>query len=245
MTVVLWYNTSSMWSRLWDWLFPPQCLLCRQMGAYLCSSCKTSLHVHPEICLYSHKYSSWGETHLDERNNSDHHLAGCIIAFRYDTAVRKLISSFKYYHRHHLTDFLAQQLVYHIQSHEHIDLYSDAGHIAITRVPSHRWRRYVVKWYNQSLLLAHAVADQLWLPCIDVVRKIKHTQSQARLSRAKRLVNLQWAFHIQDRDMSDIQTLIIVDDVTTTGSTLNILAGVIKQSYPHLSVRWAVLARNG
>jgi len=46
-------------------------------------------------------------------------------------------------------------------------------------------------------------------------------------------------------DLSKIQTILLIDDVTTTGATLNELAGMIKQYYPHIHIWGVVVARHG
>jgi ComF family protein len=231
--------------RLIDYLFPASCLGCEKIGSYLCDDCKFSVHTHPEICLYSHLHSQWFRTHLDERSNPSHYLDGCIIWFRYDGHIKKLIKNFKYHHQYHVGDFFAEQLSLHFLSNIYMH-HCHQDNTLLTRVPSHRWRRYMVKWYNQSQLLAQSLAKILQYPCRWLAKKTKQTKSQAKLSREQRFSSLHNAFSSYTIESDHpIENIIIVDDVTTTWSTLNLLAKEIKRSYPHAQIRWLVVARHG
>jgi ComF family protein len=171
-------------------------------------------------------------------------LDGCIIWFRYDSHIKRLIKKFKYHHQYHLSDFFAEQLSLHFLSNTYMQ---DCHHenTIITWVPSHRWRRYIVKWYNQSQLLARSLAKRLRYPCHGLAKKTKHTSSQAKLSREQRFASLCWVFSSAAVDTEHpTKYIIIVDDVTTTWSTLNTLAKELKQSYPYAKIRWLVVARH-
>jgi len=109
-------------------------------------------------------------------------------------------------------------------------------------VPSHRWRKFFYKGYNQSELLAKNIADRLSIPCLPVVKKSRYTRSQTKLSRNQRLKNLRGSFVVTNEcDRKSYQTIVIIDDIVTTGSTLNEIAAVIKKQYPQ-KVIWGWVA---
>ena len=69
------------------------------------------------------------------------------------------------------------------------------------------------------------------------MKKIKHTSSQTGLNREKRLKNLDNVFELKDLDgLNDDSILIFVDDITTTGSTINKLAKVVKDKLPNMEI---------
>ena len=77
------------------------------------------------------------------------------------------------------------------------------------------------------------------------MKKRKNTKSQASLDREWRLKNLKNAFDFR-WDISFLEktkTIILVDDITTTGSTMNEVAKLIKYKFPGISVWWIVLGR--
>lgn len=88
----------------------------------------------------------------------------------------------------------------------------------ITSVPMH-WRRYWLRGYNQSELLASAVAQRLQIPYRPLFHRIRATPPQQGLNKAQRKDNLHNAFALM-RHCSAAQHVAIVDDVLTTGSTV-------------------------
>jgi predicted amidophosphoribosyltransferase len=112
-------------------------------------------------------------------------------------------------------------------------------------VPSHWRRKYYEKWYNQSELLAKSLANELWIPMLKLASKKSYTVSQLHLNREERKKNLKWVFSVEDLSLiPNESTILLVDDVTTTGSTLSELAKTIHETRSDLKFRWAVMARN-
>jgi ComF family protein len=83
--------------------------------------------------------------------------------------------------------------------------------------------------FNQAVLLANSVSRELGIPVRTVLAKVRQTPAQAGLSRAERLANLSGAFAVLD-EAGGIRgrTLVVVDDVFTTGSTLSEAARVLR-----------------
>ncbi|MBD5632223.1 MAG: ComF family protein [Clostridia bacterium] len=82
--------------------------------------------------------------------------------------------------------------------------------------------------YNQSLLLAKAISSKISAPVIrDAVIKVRDTSSQKSLSRKEREANLYGAFKVKKHSELKGKTVLLVDDILTTGSTANELTRVI------------------
>jgi predicted amidophosphoribosyltransferase len=95
------------------------------------------------------------------------------------------------------------------------------------------------------MLLAKSLANELWIPMLKLASKKSYTVSQLRLNREERKKNLKWVFHVEDLSQVPIwATVLLVDDVTTTGSTLSELARTVYETRNDLNFRWAVIARN-
>lgn len=90
----------------------------------------------------------------------------------------------------------------------------------ITAVPLSR-ERYRQRGFNQSELLAFELAGRMSIPFLPVVRKVRDTPPQTGLSRAGREENLAGAFRLADPKAVRGKTVMLVDDVITTGNTLN------------------------
>ncbi len=89
----------------------------------------------------------------------------------------------------------------------------------IVPTPLH-WFRYFQRGYNQSELLAAQIGASVDIPMKNLLRRVKWTRQQAKLSRKQRIANLKGAFAV--RKSSDVagRSVLLVDDVFTTGSTL-------------------------
>jgi ComF family protein len=111
------------------------------------------------------------------------------------------------------------------ERHQHQDLHEDLHEDlhAVAFIPIHAARRRE-RGYNQAELIARGVADALGLPLLDVMRRTRYTGTQTALSEQQRLVNLQNAFIVHSPDLIRNARILLIDDVLTTGATLNTAA---------------------
>ena len=230
-------------SDLINHIFPPHCISCWEQGCYLCKTCKKRLTPHPEICPYCHRFSEDYRTCLNCRTEKNNYLEGIIIPFAYCDEIKCLILKLKYFHKKDVIDFLTDRLIIALQINKTTEIFNKENQQIITYVPSHRWRRFFVKWYNQSQLLAANLAKKLNIPYAHLLQKTKHTHSQAQLTRKQRLTNLQNAFTLQT-PLQGTEIIYIIDDVTTTWATINTLAKTIKTQYPKTKIRGIVIGRH-
>lgn len=226
--------------------FPRHCISCWTSGAYLCKICKRKLIPHPEICPYCHRTSKDYLTCIECRTNKENCLEWIIIPFAYTESLKKLIIKLKYFHKKDIGSFLIDRLAIALQANQSLQHTLVTSHSSlVTFVPSHRYRHYFIKGYNQSEILAKELSKKLHVPMITIANKKKHTKTQASLDRNGRLHNLKNAFTLtRNIHLTGNETLLIVDDITTTWSTINELAKAIKCYYPNIKIWWAVLWRH-
>jgi len=248
-------------------LFPRHCISCWSQGAYLCKQCKKKLQPHPEICPICHRFSQDYKTCINCKSNKNFFLEGIIIPFIYTDLLKTLIIKLKYFHKKDIGEFLVERLAIALQANESFQrefrfppllrggepmiigsegfVHFNTSTLFISFIPSHRYRHYFIKGYNQSELLARKLSQHLQVPMIAIAKKQRHTKTQASLDRNGRMKNLNNAFSlIKNLSFTWNETLLIVDDITTTWSTINELAKCIKHYYPNIKVRWAVLWRH-
>lgn len=112
---------------------------------------------------------------------------------------------------------------------------------ALVAVPLHplRWRD---RGFNQSQLIAETVGKQLGIPLINAgVKRVKATSSQTGLSAKQRQRNLRNAFTVDPELFSGYQNVALLDDVITTGATMQSLAQLIKSKTAVQNIQaWAV-----
>jgi ComF family protein len=95
-------------------------------------------------------------------------------------------------------------------------------------VPLH-WRRRLARGYNQSEVLARALAGALGLPCRPVwLRRVRPTPQQTRQTPAGRRTNVRGAFRCRPWARLRGRTVLLVDDVLTTGSTCDEAARALR-----------------
>lgn len=200
-------------------LYPPRCLVCRTLGeSGLCTGCAGQiLPIAAPFCAVC------GHTLTDSRCTS---CAAQTPAFRrcrslgaYDGVLRSAIHQFKYRDRPQLAVPLGRLLAGYARDHA-----SDLNQLrfdALLPVPMHPVRQRV-RGYNQSERLAQVLTSELALPLLTGVLVRAHsTRPQVGLSGEARRTNLRGAFTVKQPDLVLGQTLLLVDDVVTSGSSLH------------------------
>jgi ComF family protein len=99
----------------------------------------------------------------------------------------------------------------------------------VVAVPLH-WRRRLARGYNQAERIAHPLAGRLGLPLLPALRRTRPTPPQTSLGKAGRLANLRQAFRVPRPGRVRGLRLLLVDDVATTGATLDAAAAALKRA---------------
>ncbi len=200
-------------------LLAQDCLLCAGVstGSILCDACAADLpQLQKTCCPRCALPTPNGETCGRCLAKTPHYDA-TRAAYRYDFPLDKLVQSFKYGHRLALGDYFGRQLA------------ALAGGIladVIIPLPLHP-ERLSERGFNQALELARPVSKTLKLP-IDAssCRRTRNTPSQADLPWKERVKNIRGAFHCST-DFTG-KRIILIDDVMTTGASLDECARTLK-----------------
>ncbi len=208
-----------------DWLFPPTCLLCGDAGTAgrdLCLACFASLPFNLPACPRCALPLPF-ETGIPCGYCQKHPPAydRSLALFRYEEPVRHLIHALKFQARYScarlMGDLLADKLV---------DLEEKPG--AIIPVPLHP-SRYRERGYNQSLEIARTLSNRLDIPLdYQSCTRVHATQAQTELTAVQRRRNIKNAFAIA-KPLTATHVAIL-DDVVTTGATVNELAKVLRKA---------------
>ncbi|MFA5644517.1 MAG: double zinc ribbon domain-containing protein [Patescibacteria group bacterium] len=216
-----------------DFLFPKQCFICQKDGEYLCEKCFKSLIFKEAHCPNCNNFSKIGEFCSNCQNKFI--LTGVLIAGDLkDQKLAKLIKTYKYHFIKELGLFLGQFLSNFLNYNVFVNPImksSSTGfsseNVVVIPVPLSKKR---LKWrgFNQSEILAKVVAEKCNLEiCLNLIR-IKHRPAQAKLNLKQRINNLDGCFKWTGESLKN-KKIIIVDDVYTTGSTLNEIAREFKK----------------
>lgn len=220
-----------------DFIFPIECLGCGKENEWLCQKCLGNI-AKQEIdkCPVCKNSSLWGATHLNCQNQIN--LDGVIVAAKFQDKLLDLaIHQFKYNFIKNLGVPLSKLLIEKINEQKENPLWRE--NLIVIPIPLHK-RRLNWRGFNQAEELAHEIAKEFSLEMIpNILARQKYTKTQAKFSRAKRLTNLQNAFQIQKIKPTNY---LLVDDVFTTGATMNECAHLLKKNGA-IKVWGIVLAR--
>lgn len=205
--------------RSWVHLLPQDCLLCGASSGetLLCRACEADLPRPPlPACPRCALPNSHGEV-CGRCLARPPYYDATSAAFRYAFPIDKLVQSFKYGHRLALASYFGRQLAW----------LSEIGAAdLIIPLPLHPMRLRE-RGFNQALELARPVGKACRIPIDErSCSRIRHTAIQADLPWRERARNVRGAFHCTS-DFTG-KRLLLVDDVMTTGSSLNELARTLK-----------------
>jgi ComF family protein len=217
-----------------DLLFPQWCIGCGREGEYICDSCRQRLPVIvPPVCPRCGRPRFPGEACHGCRD-TPLEIDGIRSPFLFEGVIRQAIHELKYRNLRALVPLLAGLL------HDYL-LRNPLPADVLVPVPLHP-RRQRERGYNQSALVARELGRLNGLPVVtDCLVRHGYIRPQARsTSVSERFANVTGAFTCRDDKLSGRQVL-LVDDVSTSGATLNACAAALK-SAGAVNVRGLVMA---
>ncbi len=220
-------------------LFPNKCLNCNvyTYQSLLCPDCFNSLKIYNYfICPQCYKKIDF--TNLNFCHHFEPSTVKAILACTdySDKTIKTIIHKFKYEHFLSLTNLLENLIQSSLTNYQD---YFQANNYLIIPVPLY-WVKTKRRGFNQSIVIAKLISKFLNVPCNDkLLIRHKNNPPQAKINDPLlRQQNVSNIFKINDLLKSTLKNknIILVDDVFTTGSTLNECAKVLKQNGANLIV---------
>jgi len=224
LTILSFFQKS--YSLLIDLLFPSSCVGCDNFGPWLCDDCLKNIGAPIDTCIFCNEKTLHGLTCGDCRKKSK--LSGIISVGGYkDPVLRNAVHAFKFSGVRDMAEPLGDQLAVRILQ----TLGSELEDFAIVPLPLHK-KRENERGFNQSVLLANRISSLLTIPIVNILRREKATTPQASLDSkliALRQENIANAFCVNPEYATKIPSkIIIVDDVATSGSTIDEVAKILE-----------------
>jgi competence protein ComFC len=234
-----------IWQRVLDLLYPPCCVLCEVKltnGQSLCHTCDDAL---PRLRAPFCQFCGEGFPGLIEQDFACPNCAKLKFSFEFarpamvrDDRTLEMIHRLKYGRELHLAKELGRLASEAIYDPRFTQALLEKW--PLVPVPLHH-KRLQERHFNQAAEISRSLADCSGLPLVLALKRIRHTEHQTALTRAQRLKNLRGAFvlsragqHLRRRG---IKGIILVDDVLTTGSTVNECAKALRHSgFQHIIV---------
>lgn len=216
-----------------DVAFPRRCPLCNEIvipkDKKACKLCVEKLPIiqEPRCKRCSKPVEMQEQEYCFDCIKSTQHYESGISVFLYEGAIKKSLMDYKFRGLKQYAEFYVEQLILHAG-----DKLKKFGVDYIIPIPLHK-RKQRIRGFNQSQLLAEGISEYLGRPVLnDVLIRTRFTIPQKKLDPKERLHNLNQAFTtIKERDfMICDKKILIVDDIYTTGSTVEACANVLKKA---------------
>lgn len=222
--------SNQLLSNIINYIFPLRCLSCSEMidsHGDFCPTCwsKIDFIVKPYciICGFKLDLSILDQMHCGKciQQNPSYHMARSLLKF--NEHGKKILHSFKYHDKTIYAETFAKLLYKRYYNEiQAVDF--------IVPVPMNRFKR-LLRMYNPALILAQEISKQASKKTIpDMLIKSRWTKSQTALSKIEREKNLANSLIINKKYKLQGSKILLVDDVRTTGSTINKCSMILKNA---------------
>lgn len=174
----------------------------------ICEKCKRPRDIKPDfpVCPYC--------------NGEKFKFDTFISPFYYRKGIKSAVHLYKFKKHYSSAKTIAYYLYLRVK---HLENFTPE---VIVPAPSSK-KRLNKRGFNHTLLIAKYLSEYINIPYDDILIKIKHTPPQSTLPLKNRLTNLKDTFIVKDHNYKSV---FLIDDVSTTGSTINELSAVLKKS---------------
>jgi ComF family protein len=227
----VWVN--SLRDAVIDLLFPPHCAICGTYGAWLCTKCWERIDTFEAPTCHrcgrpvgADQASECPRPGRCVHNDKEHPIDGFVACGYHEGVLRQAVLTFKYDGLQVLARPLGHLMA---AAWSHLAPARVQGVDGIVAVPLHP-RRQRQRGFCQATLLARELATRFQVPLIrGSLIRTKHTVPQVGLSASERQSNVQGAFRCTDSAPTG-KRLLVIDDVYTTGSTLESVCTALRQA---------------
>lgn len=226
-----------MWSKgykeLKDVIYPKRCPLCGEIlvpkERILCEFCSEDLPIikEPRCKKCSKPMMHMEQEYCYDCVKKEHHYTRGFACYLYTDCFKKSLSEFKYHSKKEYADFYVASLVTCFGEWMR-SIHADV----LIPVPLHK-NKYKKRGYNQAQLLAEGIGRKMSLPVdTKLLARTLDTIPQKKLDNKERMRNLEMAFSIstngkKSEELFPYKRVILVDDIYTTGSTIEACSNVL------------------
>ncbi|MEG1361367.1 MAG: ComF family protein [Lachnospiraceae bacterium] len=214
-----------------DWIFPRRCPICERIilpdqTRYCCPDClkKLSYITEPSCMKCGQPIDCEGSEYCYDCERHKHEYIRGRGVWIYNHALKESIYRFKYANKREYAAFYAQQMYEQLG-----EWIQSLGVDAIIPIPLHSKKKRQ-RGYNQSELIAKALSARIKIPVnTRLLIRDKNTGPQKERNDIERKINLKNAFKIRTNELQ-LKKILLLDDIYTTGSTIDAAAKVLKES---------------
>jgi len=222
----------NLYQEFLEFFFPPFCLSCEERlsrgDEFFCSVCYRAFEPIPlplcDVCGAPLGNRVIEKRYCPQCPTRPVYFDQARAPLLYHGPVVQGILALKFRYQIELAEFFARILVYYLNMELKTGVFD-----AIIPVPLH-FRRYVHRGYNQAGQIGKELSRYTGVPLWEnLVRRTRHTSPQTRLEHSRRFQNVEGAFELVYPEPIKGKHILLLDDVYTTGSTLNACAKALRE----------------
>ena len=204
-------------------LYPPICGICEKISKdALCPKCNLELKKQAEVNILQ-------KEEIEENIKKEKYFEELMYIFKYEGQVRKLILDYKFNEKSYLYKTFVNFLLKNEKIFENIKKYDKIIPVPISK------KRNKERGYNQSMLIAEEIANKTNLELVNnCLIKTKNIIEQSKLNKEDRQQNIQGVYSLQNERLITNKKILLVDDIYTTGSTVNECCKILQQANPKI-----------
>ena len=202
-------------------MYPPICGICEKINKdALCPKCNLELKNQAEMRILP-------KEEIEENIKKEKYFEELMYIFKYEGQVRKLILDYKFNEKSYLYKTFVNFLLKNEKIFENIKKYDKIIPVPISK------KRKKERGYNQSMLIAEEIANKTNLELVNnCLIKTKNIIEQSKLNKEDRQQNIQGVYSLKNQRLITNQKILLVDDIYTTGSTVNECCKTLQQANP-------------
>ncbi len=218
----------NLWEKAVNLLYPRRCPVCDDIvypgGGKICPECLKKLKLlTPPWCMKCGKKLAEEEEFCTDCSRMKHRFDRGRALYEYQSAAAS-IYRLKYSGRREYAEFFGEEMARYLSG-----FLEQIKPDALVPIPLHP-RRFRKRGYNQAALLARQLGRCAGIPVREkLLVRVKNTKPLKLQNPAERQNNLKKAFNIGENDVK-LKTILLVDDIYTTGATMDAVAAVLRQS---------------
>ena len=212
-------------------IYPQTCGICGKINnKTICSKCNIQLKKQEKMGILT-------KEKLEENSlEMEKHFEELMYIFKYEGQIRELILDYKFNEKSYMYKTFVNFLLKNKKIFENIKKYDKIISVPISK------KRYKERGYNQSLLIAKEISMQISYETNNNIKlelvnncliKTKNIIEQSKLNKEDRQHNIQGVYTLKNGSILTNKSILLIDDIYTTGSTVNECSRVLQQAKPN------------
>ena len=212
-------------------IYPQTCGICGKINnKTICSKCNIQLKKQEKMGILT-------KEKLEENSlEMEKHFEELMYIFKYEGQIRELILDYKFNEKSYMYKTFVNFLLKNKKIFENIKKYDKIIPVPISK------KKYKERGYNQSLLIAKEISMQISYETNNNIKlelvnncliKTKNIIEQSKLNKEDRQHNIQGVYTLKNGSILTNKSILLIDDIYTTGSTVNECSRVLQQAKPN------------